>query len=939
MHKKAAKLLPIACLATALVVGAVMSIAQAAPNPIQVENARPGTTAWLITNAAVPDVNAQTTPAAVEGYASAASINRGDSITFYVNTSDPSYTLQVFRLGYYGGRGGRAETAAITLPRIPQAIPTPDPTTGMVDCNWTPSYVLTTSNPNDPTDWVSGIYVALLTGTTSGLQSYIVFVVRDDSRPSDVLFQTAVATSAAYDNWGGKSLYTYNSSLGVAAVKVSLNRPFVDGQGTGDVLGQELNQMAFMERQGYDVTYSTDVDTHTSPAQLLQHKVFLAVGHDEYWSWEMRQNVTAALNAGVYLGFFGANDIYWQIRYEASPATGQANRVIVCYKTLADAEDPMAANSSTHYLITDQWRNFKISFPGLPEAQLIGEMYNGQEPMDVPIVVTNASNWVFAGSGLVNGSKMNGLQGWEADQIYASGISPANVIKLAESPYTVNGNTYVSNMSLYQASSGAWVFATGSMYFQYGLSNQSPWSPTPSVVSTGAQQITKNVLNAFIARTVPGGQPTASATPTPVPTGPISLRGIALGGAPPTGGSSVTVNVPTGVQPGDVLVAQVAVRGNGPIIAPAGWSLVRTDVGGTSISQAIYTHAVPYWPSEPPSYTWTFNPGNNAGAGIAAYIGVNNSIPVDVSGGQASTSAANIVAPSVSVPAADISDQQLNLFSIANIAGFVLPPGTNPNYGYLPGGLSIGMSDLSLVSSGSTSVETATSYSAAANAGAQVALVPGSPPPMPAVFLRSVGTGSNSTASSSVTVDVPAGAQPGDLMIAQIAVRGGSGQSATPPSGWTLVRTDFSSTSIYQAIYSHVVLSSPPEPATYTWTYKGTNNAAGGIADFMGATGVTPVVDITNGIGNASSTSITAPGVVLPPTSNNDHLICFFSTAGGVGPVTPAGTTSEWSFRAISYGIGVAMSDIASVPSGSTQTQTATASTAYANVGVQLALH
>ena len=195
----------------------------------------------------------------------------------------------------------------------------------------------------------------------------------------------------------------------MAAVKVSFNRPYDDGEGTGKFISLEWNLMAFLEQQGYDVTYSTDVDTHTSPAQLLQHKVFLAVGHDEYWSWEMRQNVTAALNAGVNLGFFGANDAYWQIRYEASPATGQANRVIVCYKTLADAEDPMATNSSTYYLITDLWRNFKISFPGLPEAQLIGEMYNGQEPMNVPIVVTNASNWVFNGTGLSNGSQLAGL--------------------------------------------------------------------------------------------------------------------------------------------------------------------------------------------------------------------------------------------------------------------------------------------------------------------------------------------------------------------------------------------------------------------------------------------------------------------------------------------------------------------------------------------------
>jgi len=211
-------------------------IAQISPNPIQVENARPGTTAWMIQNAAVNNVNAQTTPSAIEGYASAASVNRGGQISFYVNTSDPSYTLQVFRLGYYAGLGGRAETEPITLPGVVQTIPQPDPTTGMVDCNWSPAYTLTTSNPSDPTDWVSGAYLALLTGSQSKLQSYITFIVRDDSRASNVLFQSAPATSQAYNNYGGKSLYTYNSSQGVAAVKVSFNRPYFDGQGTGNFM-------------------------------------------------------------------------------------------------------------------------------------------------------------------------------------------------------------------------------------------------------------------------------------------------------------------------------------------------------------------------------------------------------------------------------------------------------------------------------------------------------------------------------------------------------------------------------------------------------------------------------------------------------------------------------------------------------------------------------
>src|SRR5260370_42082275 len=92
---------PLSVLIAAAILGVVSraGIAQVPPNPIQAENARTGTTAWKVVNPAVTNVNAQTTPSAIEGYASAASVNRGGQITFYVNASDPSYTLQVFRLG------------------------------------------------------------------------------------------------------------------------------------------------------------------------------------------------------------------------------------------------------------------------------------------------------------------------------------------------------------------------------------------------------------------------------------------------------------------------------------------------------------------------------------------------------------------------------------------------------------------------------------------------------------------------------------------------------------------------------------------------------------------------------------------------------------------------------------------------------------------------
>ena len=374
------------------------------------------------------------------------------------------------------------------------------------------------------------------------------------------------------------------------------------------------------------------------------------------------------------------------------------------------------------------------------------------------------------------------------------------------------------------------------------------------------------------------------------------------------------------------------------IVAPTGWSLVRRDNSGSTLAQAIYSHVVPWWPSEPSTYTWTFNGGNNAGGAIAAYIGVSNSTPIDVSNG-ANASSTSIVAPSVSIPATDTSDQLLNMFGIANASGFYLPPGASPEYGFIPssGGVTIGMSDLSLSTSGATSSQTATAYVSGANTGAQIALLPGPIAAQPTVFLRSVGTGSTATATSSVVVTVPTGTQPNDLLLAQIAIRGGSALTIGAPAGWTLVRRDNSGTTIAQAIYSHVVPSSPAEPDSYTWTFNNGNNATGAIADYFEAGTVS--IDVSNGLGAAASTTITAPPVTIPSGNETDRLVCFFATAGGVGPTPLSGTTQQWSFRAVSYGIGQAMSDIAVQPSGQTPAESATVTTAYANVGATVALH
>ncbi|HEY3055960.1 MAG TPA: N,N-dimethylformamidase beta subunit family domain-containing protein [Thermoanaerobaculia bacterium] len=454
-------------------------------NPIQDENARPGTSAWKLAVGRSTDI---------EGYASLTSVNIGGSISFYVSTTAQSFDLDVFRMGWYGGLGARRVFDADDIAGHTQPIPSPDPVTGLIECQWTDPYTMTI-----PTDWVGGVYVAKLTAQPGGQQNWIIFVVRDDARASDLLFQSSVTTMNAYNGWGGKSLYPFNST-GPQAVKVSFNRPYGAGAGVTEFQRWEYPTIRFLEREGYDVTYCTNIDTHAQPDMLLRHRAFLSAGHDEYWSYEMRRNVERARDRGVNIGFLSSNTSYWQIRLE-SDSKGQPSRTIVSYKESALSSDPIAKDGdpTNDYLVTTLWRNPPVN---LPEEMLKGSMWtfhNGAVTGD--IVVENTSHWVFSNTGLKPGDHLPGLLGYEVDRTFSA--FPPDTVRLAHSPFNKNGITDYSDMTIYQATSGAYVFSTGSMEWAYGLDDTGTRevpAPPGGWISPAAQQITRNVLDKFIAR-------------------------------------------------------------------------------------------------------------------------------------------------------------------------------------------------------------------------------------------------------------------------------------------------------------------------------------------------------------------------------------------------------------------------------------------------------
>ena len=455
-------------------------------NAIVAENCLTGnpSTEWNVTGSGDPNL---------QGFATDISVNRGETVSFKIKTSYAGYRLDIYRMGYYGGLGARKVAtvpASQTLVSNQPACLT-DATTGLVDCgNW----AVTASWPA-PATAPSGIYFAkvvrdLLQPGDVETASHIFFVVRDDSGHSDLLMQTSDTTWQAYNRYGGNSLYTGQPAG--RAYKVSYNRPFT----TRDYLPQtfvfdtEYPMVRWLEANGYNVSYFTGVDSDRLGSEILEHKIFLSVGHDEYWSGAQRASVEAARSAGVSLAFLSGNEIFWKTRWESSiDGSGASYRTLVCYKeTQANAKiDPSAEWTGT-------WRDPRFSPPAdgaRPENALTGNMFmvnsGGPNPaIQVPPAEGKTRFW--RNTSVATQAQQGGTTtlpaetiGYEWDMDVSNSSRPPGLIHLSSTTVSLTGtlltdygSTYGSGvathtLTLYRHSSGALVFGAGTIRWPWGL--------------------------------------------------------------------------------------------------------------------------------------------------------------------------------------------------------------------------------------------------------------------------------------------------------------------------------------------------------------------------------------------------------------------------------------------------------------------------------------
>lgn len=460
-------------------------------NPVVCENSKPGSpwTEWDIDGAGDDSI---------QGFATDISVNVGSPIDFKIDTDAEDYSIDIYRTGWYQGLGARKIATVTPSAALPQVQPEclKDVSTELTDCGtWAVS-----ATWNVPADAVSGVYLAKLTRSDTGGASHITFIVRDESSTSDVLFQTSDPTWHAYNLYGGSDFYS--GAENGRAFKISYNRPFAtrDGIEARDFyFGAEYPMVRFLERNGYDVSYFSGVDTDRHGELLANHDVFLSVGHDEYWSGSQRANVEAARDAGVNLQFLSGNEVYWRTRYEPSPAGGDGYRTLVSYKeTWSNSKiDPAAEWTGT-------WRDPRFASTehgaGLPENALTGTAYvvnSGDLPVTVNAREGKMRLWRDTPLDAQDPGSKTELAphtvGYESNEDLPNGFRPPGLIHLStttgEIPEYLQdfGNqvapgTTTHHTTLYKAASGASVFSAGSIQWTWGLDqwhdgNGSPEDP------------------------------------------------------------------------------------------------------------------------------------------------------------------------------------------------------------------------------------------------------------------------------------------------------------------------------------------------------------------------------------------------------------------------------------------------------------------------------
>ncbi len=455
------------------------------------ENARPGTTAWHITPGA--------SPTAIQGFATTTDAAPGSIVHLYVSSEQPHFRVEAFRMGWYQGKGARLVWVSPPETGVVQPACGLDTTVNMVSCtNWSLSVSVPITSA-----FVPGDYLLKLDAGPSA-QSYILLTVWDPSSTATYVIMNRSLVEQGWNTYGGYSFYAGvgpciidSSSYPVCnrARVVSFDRPYDTSYGSSDFLTNEYPLVALAEREGLDVTYITDITLSEHPTLLAQHRALLDLDHDESWTYAERLAVqNAQVSHGLNVVYFGAAAMVRHVRLE--PSILGPDQQEVDYRN--SYEDPLLAHGNPMQVTGNTWESPPSSWSPLSQ---IGTQYSGYlSPGNyVPMTVSDPTSWVFAGTGLTQGSSIPNAIASDVNHVIASGSTPSNMDVLTHSAIPMSAGTLdgqwggysYSDMVYFTLPSGAGVINTGNNVW---IGDLLPCATTTSCPAPLVTKITENIL-------------------------------------------------------------------------------------------------------------------------------------------------------------------------------------------------------------------------------------------------------------------------------------------------------------------------------------------------------------------------------------------------------------------------------------------------------------
>lgn len=357
----------------------------------------------------------------IDGYADQLSYEAGETVSLCCSTDARHFSVEIARVGGAREIVWSESNVAGALRQTPERA-------SERGCDWPVSVQLVV-----PEEWRSGYYEVVLRAVdeTTGRseESFAFFVVRHSGQvypKSSALLVLSTNTYNAYNDWGGPSLYT-------GAVRASFRRPMARGllrkpeplmrypnldnvddpeherfrawadlhgltrwSGSAGWYQWERLFVQWAERAGYQIDVAVNADLERRPEVVNGYSLLVSVGHDEYWSWGMRDTAEGHVERGGSIVFLSGNSVCWQVRFEDDGQT------MISYKGRPKA-DPLYGTDRQQRVST-LWCSQIV---GRPENHLTGLSFSRGGYIRMGNAVPRASggytawrpeHWVFTGT-------------------------------------------------------------------------------------------------------------------------------------------------------------------------------------------------------------------------------------------------------------------------------------------------------------------------------------------------------------------------------------------------------------------------------------------------------------------------------------------------------------------------------------------------------------